>query len=147
MSTSAARGASSRSMCATNLWGSRHAHRAAIAPLQLGHHELGLVFLGIGDGRKGGRRQHLADPAMDLVIAAELAPSAARAHVDDRHEIIGVKDHRLGIAVGGGMIGEPFDIAAEPVVVALHDQRGDAARRHGLAHRRPAAIELGIDAG
>jgi len=40
-------------------------------------------------------------------------------------------------------VGEPFDVAAKPIAGVLHHQRVDVACRHLLAHRAPAALELG----
>src|SRR5262249_59579558 len=72
---------------------------------------------------------------------------AKSTHLDERHWIGGVEDHGLGIAVGGRDVGEPFDIAAEPVVRVLHHQRVDPAVAHLLARGLPAAGELVVRNG
>src|SRR5262249_29638621 len=46
-----------------------------------------------------------------------------------------------GIAMAQRRVGEPSDIAAEPVVVVLHHQRTDLALGHRFADRGPAPFE------
>ena len=121
-----------------------HRYRPAAAALKLARNQLCLILVGISNRGESRGGENFADAAMHLVVAAELAAPAARAHVDHGHEVVGVEDHRLRIAVGGGVVGEPFGIAAEPVVVTLHDQRFDLLLGHRRTHRRPAAVELGV---
>src|SRR5262249_53914098 len=117
---------------------------AIVAAFELVPHQLGLVAIRVGNRREGGRGQNLADAAMDLVLVVELAPTAARAHVDHGHPVGAVEDHAARIAVDGGKIREPFHRAAEPVIVVLHDERVDLALLHRLAYRGPATRQLGI---
>ncbi len=124
--------------------GADPADGAIAAMLELGRDDLRLVFVGIGDRRKGRREQQLADAAEALVAPVDLAAHALGAHVDRNHQVGGGKDHAArNVAVGQRGIGEPAHIAAHEVIAVLHDQRVDVALGHGLARRGPAAIELG----
>ncbi len=116
---------------------------AIAAALELRRNQLGLVFVGIGDRGEGGREDHLADAAIDLVAAVELAPRALGAHVDHGHQVRSREDHAARIAVREWCVGEPADVTAEPIVVVLHHQGVDSARGHLLARGCPAAFELG----
>ena len=114
--------------------------RAACSSLD---RQFGLVFVGIGDGGEGRREDHLADAAVGLRRRRRACGARRGAHVDHGHQVGGREDHAARIAVAQRRVGEPADIAAEPVVVLLHDQRVDLALGHELARRRPAALELG----
>ena len=122
----------------------RDADGLVVASLDVGYHQLGLVLVRVGDRGEGRRGEDFPNPAMDLVVAAELSLSAARPHVDDRHPVVGMKHHGLRIPIGRRMIGQPLGVAAQPVIVALHDEGADAVVRHRGADRRPAAVEFRI---
>ena len=115
---------------------------AAAAVLERIDRDLRLVFVGVSDRGERGRGEQLADAAVDLVAAFEIAPAAVRTHLDDAHRVVSVEDHRARIAVDRREVGEPLDVAAEPVVAVLHHQRVDAAFLHLLAHGRPAAFQF-----
>src|SRR5215467_9725934 len=115
---------------------------AIAAPLEFVRDELGLVFVGVSDAGKGRREDHFPDAAVCFIAAVDLATPATRAHVDHGHQIRGREDDAAGIAVAQRRVGEPANIAAEPVVVVLHQKRIDLAFRHRLAGRGPAAFEL-----
>src|SRR5262245_21199243 len=115
---------------------------AVAAPLEVFGNKLRLVFVGIGDAREGRREDHLPDAAVCFIAAVDLATPAARTHVDHGHQVRGRKDDGAWIAVAQRRVGEPSDIATEPVVVVLHHQRIDLALRHGFADRGPAPFEL-----
>src|SRR4029077_17747715 len=90
------------------------ANRAIAAPLEFARDDLALVVVRIRDrGERGGGKQ-LTDAAGRLTLAVEPAAFAARAHLDDRHQVCGRKDYAPRIAVIGRHVGEPFDVAAEP---------------------------------
>lgn len=103
-----------------------------------------VVVVGVADGQERRRGEDLANAAVDRIAAIEFALHAGRAHRDDRHQVLAVEDHRGRIAVVGGDVGEPFDVAAEPVVVGLHHQCVDVLVRHALPDQRPTSGELGI---
>jgi hypothetical protein len=53
-----------------------------------------------------------------------------------------MKDDGARIIVVGRDVGEPFDVAAEPIAGILHDQRVDTARCHLVPDCGPAPLEL-----
>ena len=83
--------------------------------------------------------QDLADAAMQRFIGSEADPIAGWSHLDHAHRSVGMEDHRARIAVVGGKVGEPFHIAAQPVVGVLHHDRIDAVILHDAVHRAPAS--------
>ena len=106
--------------------------------------ELRIVFRRVVAGRVARRRHpglHAAAHAVALV--RQLLLHAERALVDHRHVGVAREHDRHRIAVGGRQVGEVFDVAAHVVVVVLHQQDVDLLRLHGLAHRLPAAFQLG----
>ena len=80
-------------------------HRAAADPadgaidaaLEFRSHQLGLIFVGIGDRKEGRGEDHLADAAVRLVAAVDLASDALAAHVDHGHQVGGGEMTLLGI--------------------------------------------------
>ena len=112
------------------------------AALELLRGEHRVVFVGVAD-REERRAEHpVADAGVERVLAAEIVAAVLVAHLDDGHQVVAVEDDVARIVVVRRDVGEPFDIAAEPVARILRDQRIDALRVHLLAHGRPAPFEL-----
>jgi hypothetical protein len=86
---------------------------------------------------------YLSDAAVQRVLSVKIALGAERAHLDDSHPIGLVEDDGAGISVVGRHIGEPFDIAAEPVIGVLHHQSVDILVRHVAPDQCPPSFQLG----
>ena len=81
-------------------------------------------------------------PLAATSAGTRLPDSAKRPLFDEGHAALERKHQAAGVAVGGRLIAEPADIAADPIAGILHHQRIDAAPAHGGAHGRPAALHL-----
>ena len=104
--------------------------------------ELRIVVLGVmrrGIARCG---QDALDAAPRVAAMRRDLVAAERPLRHYRHIVVTRKDHRIGIAVGRGHVGEVFDVAAHVIVVVLHEQDVDLVARHGGAHGLPAALKL-----
>jgi hypothetical protein len=109
---------------------------------QLGDGNIGIVCASILDRREGRRGQQRADAAVNVIARVEGAAAAERPHLDHRHGIEGIEQHRARIAIVRGNVGQPFHIAAEPVIAGLRDDGVELLLGHHGAHRVPPPPQL-----
>jgi len=84
---------------------------------------------------------------MNQVCRVGLAQAVKRAHLDDGHRLVSMKQDRARVTIVGRDIGEPLHGAAEPIVGGLRDERVASMFIQDGARRRPSTLKFAVRDG